>query len=224
MKKWIICFLGILLVFGLSACTSSNVNTQEAVIDNQPQENNSNKILIVYFSMPETSSSTDMSSEEENSTVVIDNEVMGNTQYFASIIQEYTQGTLFRIEPTTPYLTSHELLIDLASTEQKEEARPLIKNSIDNFEQYDIVFVGYPNWWGDMPMILYTFFDDYDFESKTIIPFNTHGGSGFSNTIETIKELEPAAIVSNQGLSISRNEIENSKSTITSRLDALAKN
>ena len=78
---------------------------------------------------------------------------------------------------------------------------------IENFDAYDVVFVGYPNWNSDLPNILYTFFDTYDFSGKTIVPFNTHGGSGFSGTRQTIQQLEPDAEML-EGLSISRSRID----------------
>lgn len=93
----------------------------------------------------------------------------------AYVIQENTGANIFRILPETPYPTDHSNLVDLAQDEQRNNARPKIKDEIENFSDYETVFVGYPNWWGDMPMILYTFFDTYDFSGKTIIPFNTHG-------------------------------------------------
>ena len=97
----------------------------------------------------------------------------------AYVIQENTGADIFRIEPETPYPTDHDTLVDLAAQEQEDNARPAIKGNIEDLGQYDTVFVGFPNWWGDMPMILYSFFDAYDFSGKTVIPFNTHGGSVF---------------------------------------------
>ena len=91
---------------------------------------------------------------------------------------------------------------------------------IENFDTYENIFVGYPNWWGDMPMILYSFFDEYDFSGKTIIPFNTHGGSGFSGTISTIKELEPNAEVLD-GKAISRNDIQDAEQEIVDWVNSL---
>lgn len=105
------------------------------------------------------------------------------------------------------------ILLIWRKTSKKNNARPKIKDEIENFSDYETVFVGYPNWWGDMPMILYTFFDTYDFSGKTIIPFNTHGGSGFSGTISTIRNLEPNATVKD-GKSISRNSIQNAEQEI----------
>ena len=86
----------------------------------------------------------------------------------------------------TAQVSDSNTLVDQAAEEQDNGARPAIKDTIENFDQYDTIFVGYPTWWSDMPMILYTFFDTYDFSSKNNIPFNTHDGSGFSNTISTI--------------------------------------
>ena len=77
-----------------------------------------------------------------------------------------------------------------------------------------MIFLGYPNWWGDMPQALYTFLEEYDFSGKTIIPFTTHGGSGFSRTISTIAELQPGANVVEQGLSISRNSVTDAQSDV----------
>ena len=153
--------------------------------------------------------------------MVINGEVLGNTQYMAMVIAENTGADLFRIEPEAPYTTDHSALVDQAKKEQTDEARPAIAAQIENPDQYDTIFVGYPNWWGDMPMILYTFFDEYDFSGKNIIPFNTHGGSGFSNTISTIKDLESGANVDEDGLSISRNNIQDAEADIISWLDGL---
>ena len=178
-----------------------------------------NKTLVAYFSMPETTDPDNMTQEEDNSTVVVNGEVLGNTQYVAYVIQENTGADIFRIEPETPYPTDHDTLVDLAAEEQDQAARPAIKNHIENLEQYDTIFIGYPNWWGDMPMILYSFFDEYDFSGKTIVPFNTHGGSGFSNTISTIAGLEPGANVNENGFTVSRNNVQEAESDIIAWLN-----
>lgn len=172
------------------------------------ETNTDKKSLVVYFSMPETTNPNNMTKEEDNSAVVIDGEVLGNTQYVAYVIQENTGADIFRIVPEKPYTTNHSDLVDLAKKEQNEDARPAIKEHIENLDEYDTIFIGYPNWWGDMPMILYTFFEEYDFSGKTIYPFNTHGGSGFSGTIRTIAELEPDADVYQNGLTISRDNVQ----------------
>ena len=132
---------------------------------------------------------------------------MGATEYVARVIQDNTGGDLFQIETEQTYPGTHDPLVDQAADEQDENARPALKTTIDNLDDYDVIFLGYPNWWGDMPMPLYTFLEAYDFSDKTIIPFNTHGGSRFSSTISTIEELQPNATVIEDGLTISRNDV-----------------
>ena len=100
-----------------------------------------------------------------------------------------------------------EELIDYAAQEQDENARPELTSHIENLDQYDTIFIGYPNWWADLPMAVYSFFDEYDFSGKTIIPFNVHNGSRFSRTIQTIEELEPDATVIEDGFTVSEQTV-----------------
>lgn len=189
--------------------------------ENSSEENSSDgKSLVVYFSMPETTKPDNMTEEEDNSTVVIDGKVLGNTQYMANVIAENKGSDIFRIEPVIPYPTDHDTLVEQAAEEQERNARPEIKDVVENIDDYDVIFVGYPNWWGDMPMILYSFFDEYDLSGKRIITFNTHGGSGFSETAETIRKLEPEASVE-EGLSISRDDIQNAEQEIIKWADKI---
>lgn len=212
MKKIISLFMALTMVLSLAACSTNQSISKSTPKESSSQTNKSTttpsntngKNLVVYFSMPDN---------VDDSTVVIDGETLGNTQYMAYVIQETIGADIFRIEPETPYPTDHDKLVDLAKEEQNDNARPKIKDRIENFDTYENIFVGYPNWWGDMPMILYSFFDEYDFSGKTIIPFNTHGGSGFSSTISTIKELELNATILD-GKSISRNDIEGAEQEI----------
>ena len=172
------------------------------------------KSLVVYFSMPETDNPQNMTREEENSTVVINGKVLGNTQYVAQLIQEMIDGDIFRILPQKPYPTDHRTLVDLAREEQEQDARPAIAGKLEAPEAYDTIFIGYPNWWGDMPMILYTFLEQYDFSGKTLVPFCTHGGSGFSRTIQTIQAKQPGATVIREGYSLSRSRMERAPSGV----------
>lgn len=219
MKKIISLFMVLTMVLSLAACSTNQSPGESTPEESSSQTNESTptpsntngKNLVVYFSMPDN---------VDDSTVVIDGETLGNTQYMAYVIQETVGADIFRIEPETPYPTDHDELVDIAREEQSNNARPAIKDTIENFDTYENIFVGYPNWWGDMPMILYSFFDEYDFSGKTIIPFNTHGGSGFSGTISTIKELEPNAEVLD-GKSISRNDIQDAEQEIVDWVNSL---
>lgn len=150
------------------------------------------KALVVYFSVPETDG-VDASSGA--SRLISDGEVMGNTQYIASVISEATKSDLFEIKTVHKYPGSHKALIDAAKAERDKNARPKLATHIRDLNNYDVVFVGFPNWWYDMPMPLYSFFDEYDFSGKTVVPFCTHGGSRFSAVIKTIRGLEPKATV-----------------------------
>lgn len=235
MKKLTALIMSLLVMASLVACGSHEASApvssehefskservQTSEPENEVPQISDNSTLVVYFSMPETTDPDNMTEEEANSTVVVNGQVLGNTQYVAYVIQENTGADIFRIEPTVPYPTEHDTLVELAAEEQDNNTRPAIKESIENLEQYDTVFVGYPNWWGDMPMILYSFFDQYDFSGKTIIPFNTHGGSGFSNTISNIAALEPNAQVNEDGFSVSRNNVQEAEPDIIAWLHDL---
>lgn len=179
------------------------------------EENENSNILIAYFSVPEDIDTNGIDADSGASVVVKDEEVLGNMEYMALTIQDAISGDLFRIETKEAYPLDHEPLVDQAAEEQDENARPELATHIENPEQYDTILLGYPNWWGDMPQPLFTFLEEYDFSEKTIIPFNSHGGSGFSNTIEEIKELQPDANISDEGLSISRDKVADSVQDVT---------
>ena len=199
-----------------SAEKSSDINSSSNAVTEAVQNNTDNEnILIAYFSVPENVATDGIDANSGASIVVKNKDVLGNMQYMAMTIQEAIGGELFRIETKEKYPLEHETLVNQAKEEQNEEVRPELATHIENVEQYDMIFLGYPNWWGDMPQPLYTFLEEYDFSGKTIIPFNSHGGSGFSNTIEEIKKLQPNATVKDDGLSISRNDVADSEQEIT---------
>ena len=175
------------------------------------------KSLVVYFSVPETDG-VDASSGA--SRILSDGKVMGNTQYVAVIISEATGSDLFEIKTVHTYPGSHKALIDAAKVEIDNNARPKLATHIKNLKDYDVVFVGFPNWWYDMPMPLYSFFDEYDFGGKTVIPFCTHGGSRFSGAIKTIRELEPKATVLD-GYAIARDRVPESKDGVLKWLEKI---
>ena len=167
-------------------------------------------MLIAYFSR----------AGENYSVGVIEK---GNTELLAEIVAEETGGDLFRIEPVQEYPAGYEECKDVATQERNDNARPEIKNEIENFDSYDVIFVGYPIWWGDMPMIMYSFLESYDFSGKTIVPFNTHEGSGQAGTVTSIREECPNATVlggfSVRG-SVAQNNGESSRAVVQSWLDS----
>lgn len=213
------------LTISLSACgTSDNIEngqaegqtansgeSQETLIE----ENNASEetegagatagsnILIAYFTAAENSG---VDAEASASYSTVDGENVGRLRAIAEMIQENVGGELFSIQTEETYPVGIDEVIDQAADEQSEDARPALSTHIENLDDYDTIFVGYPNWWADMPKPLYTFFDEYDFSGKTIVPFNTHNGSGLSGTVGTIEELEPDATVT-EGFTISERNV-----------------
>ena len=208
-KKTAVIFLTGLMIFTMSEYFVNAADTSAK------EENENSNILIAYFTVPEDIDTNGIDADSGASVVVKDEEVLGNMEYMALTIQDAIGGDLFRIETKEAYPLDHEPLVDQAAEEQDENARPELATHIENPEQYDTILLGYPNWWGDMPQPLFTFLEEYDFSGKTIIPFNSHGGSGFSNTIEEIKELQPDANISDEGLSISRDKVADSVQDVT---------
>lgn len=217
MKKWIF-IAGAAIVaacLAVTCCFASGEETKaiaETAVLAQPQKAlaQDGKVLVVYFSVPETDG-VDASSGA--SRVIADEKLQGNTQYVASVIQQLTGGELFEIKTVHTYPGSHKELIDAAKKENEDNARPKLATHITDLNDYDVVFIGFPNWWYDMPMPLYTFFDEYDFSGKTIVPFCTHGGSRFSQAVQTIRKLEKEATVLD-GYAISRDRVGESKPNV----------
>lgn len=122
---------------------------------------------------------------------------IGNTEVIAKIIQQNTEGDLFHIGTVKSYPEGYHETTDVAKKELNSDARPELTNSVSYMDSYDVVFLGYPNWWGTMPMAVVTFLESYDFSGKTIIPFCTHEGSGLGRSVEDIRRLCPKAEVEN---------------------------
>lgn len=175
-------------------------------------------ILIAYFGVPETDGTDTVANA---SRVATEDGVVGNTQFIAQAIQQAVGGDLFAIETVQEYPGTHDPLLEFAYNELREDARPELASQIENLDQYDVIFLGYPNWNADLPMPLYTFLEQNDFSGKTIIPFTTHGGSGLSRTVQTIQELQPDATVVEDGLSISRNSVPDAEGAVTEWISGL---
>lgn len=122
-------------------------------------------------------------------------------------MQAATGVDLFSIQTSVDYPGDIDELIDYASSEQEEDVRPELTSHIENLDDYDTVFIGYPLWWYDLPQVMDSFFDEYDFSGKTLIPFDVHNGSRLSDTVETIQELEPDARVITDGFAISQSTV-----------------
>lgn len=131
----------------------------------------------------------------------------GNTQIVAEMIAGETGADLFHIERKEAYPSTYNDLLSAAQDELKNNSRPELSASVDGWDNYDTIFLGYPIWWGDMPMPVYTFLESYDFSGKTVIPFDTNGGSGLADTVSAITKACPGATVKD-GLAVSGKEAQ----------------
>ncbi len=138
---------------------------------------------------------------------------IGNTEVAAGIIRELTDGELFKLEQVQAYSKDYNECIAEAQADQKRNARPELKRYPDTIEGYDTIYLGFPNYWGTMPMAVFTFLEHFDFDGKIIKPFCTHEGSGMGNSVNDIKRLCPGAKVE-KGLAIRGSSVKNSKKDI----------
>lgn len=175
-------------------------------------------ILVAYFTAAENSGVDAVSSA---SVTMIDDEPYGVSQAVANMIAEETGGDLFSIQTNVVYPADINELIDYVAEEQDEGVMPELTTHIENLDDYDTVFIGFPIWWYDMPQVMYSFFDEYDFSGKTIIPFTVHNGSRLSGTPATIQELEPDAVVIEDGFSVSQGNAADAAADVAKWLDEL---
>ncbi len=145
---------------------------------------------------------------------------VGNTEVAAKMIQQLTGSDMFRIDTIQTYPADYYETTDVAKQELYQNARPELSGQMDNMADYGVIYLGYPNWWGTMPMAVFTFLEKYDFTGKTIIPFCTHEGSGIGRSVTDIARLCPAATVA-QGLAIRGGEAKTAQNRITEWLRKL---
>lgn len=242
-KKWGVYLMGVVLAVHTAGCGSTEPpagNRSEPPVSDEAEQNgvgnqednmsaedraqmetadtDGSNILIAFFTAGENS---DVDVVSSASVTTVDGEAKGRLRAVADMIQTQTGGTLFSIQTSVDYPGDGGALIDYAAEEQEEDARPELTSHIENPDDYDVIFVGYPTWWYDMPQALYSFFDEYDFSGKTIIPFNVHNGSRFSGTIETIQDLEPDAEVITDGFTVSERDVAGAAGDVADWLGGL---
>ena len=178
-------------------------------------------LLVAYFSYAENAALPDDVDASASASIQPWNGALtGNTGVVADMIAQATGADLFSIRTVEQYPDTYDATIDQGQQEQSEGARPELATHLENLDSYDTIFLGFPHWWGDMPMAVYTFLDEVDLSGKTVIPFVTSGGSGFSNTISTIQQMEPQATVQ-EGLSIGASSATGAQQQVESWLSEL---
>ncbi|MDD3338087.1 MAG: flavodoxin [Lachnospiraceae bacterium] len=203
MKKVITVMIMVFSIVTLVGCGSATNNTppaESSATDTATVQKTENRIL-----KDSSDSSSENSTSDSGSKILVayfsragenynvGTVEKGNTQIMAEMIAEETGGTLFKVETVTPYPSSYDECTDVAKQEQNDNARPELKEAVDDFDDYDTIILGFPIWWGDMPMAMYTFLESYDFSGKTVLPFNTHEGSGEAGTTGKIQSALPQA-------------------------------
>lgn len=225
------------LILSLSACRSTSENAagtssalasesqvvvassgSTSAVNTAPKENTKtgSKVLIVYFAVAENGTA-----DAVTSASLLPGSRLGLIRTIADDIKNGTGGDMFSIQTDVDYPSDINTLIDFAAKEQKDNARPKLTTHIENLDQYDTIFIGYPLWWYDLPQVMYSFFDEYDFSGKTIIPFCTHNGSRFSGTIGTIRKLEPKANVMDNGFTVNQSDVAGAAKDVAAWLKKL---
>ena len=214
MKKILSLLLAMTLAFSLAACGGQDASLGGSGVS--VEEAGASEVA----SQP-TGTETSVETEEtagEGGTLVAYFSWSGNTERMAQIIAEQTGGSLFEIEPATPYTDDYDTLLDIARQEQSDNARPELAAQVEDWDSYDVVFVGYPNWWSDAPMAVYTFLESYDWTGKTLIPFNTSASGGFGRSLSGIEESAAGAEILD-GLDLTESELSDGESGVSGGLD-----
>lgn len=148
----------------------------------------------------------------------------GNTRELANMIAEQTGGAMFRIVPEEAYASDFNGCADRAQTELRNGTRPPLSSHIDKdvMAEYDVIFIGFPIWWYDLPMPVWTFLEEYDLSGKTIIPFFSHNGSSSgASSISTVKRLCPDSTVADDYLSVRGSSVSDAESQVTEWINKL---
>lgn len=186
MKKILTKLLILILMLGISGCQSpSDVTLNES----------SAKVLIAYYDP----NSLDLSNATDETKI--------STQEVARLITKNIDSDLFQIETKQSYPTDYEELYNRVKTEQEENTLPELLKTVDNFEQYETIILGFPNWLNDLPMAIYSFLDEYDFGAKTVIPFVTYENDELESMVSAISNVQPGALVQDNGLSLNQDNV-----------------
>jgi flavodoxin len=220
MKRKTVLFLVIMLVLALvvSGCTTSsnrqnNENTLVQALQS-PVQNSTPALNVV------TTKETNISGTGGEKILVAYFSHSGNTRVIANQIHDRVGGDIFEIKTVDTYPQDYEAVKAVAMKELNEGSRPSLATHVDNMDSYDVVFVGYPIWWGTMPTPVESFLTGYNLSGKTIVPFSTHEGSGLGSSVRDIKALCPQSTV-REGLAIRGGSVNTAQDQVTSWLQGM---
>ena len=179
------------------------------------------KVLIAYFTWAENTHVEDPSAVDVDATTSASVLPPGNTAKLAGWIQEQVGGDLFSILVEDPYSSDYDQCLERASDEKAENARPALVSHVEDMEQYDTIFLGFPNWWYTVPMPLLTFLEEYDFSGKTVIPFCAHGTGGLAGSIQAIENALPESAALLEPIGVYRPDVDSAQPVINQWLESL---
>ena len=190
------------------------LNTDPPTVSQSSGETGNSNILIAYFTWADNTVVEDPSSVDVDATTSASVLAPGNAAKLASWIQQEVGGDLHSIVVEEPYSSDYDQCLDRAADEKAENARPALASHVDNMEDYDIVFLGFPNWWYTLPMPVLTFVEEYDWSGKTVVPFVTHGTGGLSSTIRDLTAALPEDVTILEPIDVYRPEVDDSQSAV----------
>lgn len=229
MKKFLSMLLTFTMLFTLAACGASGEQSGSSALPADASSQSEEITLPVSSEQPvespngnesSTNPSAEIPVEDGDKTLIAYFSWSGNTENLAEMIQKVTGGDLFAIETETPYTDDYDALVDQAKQEQADNIRPALAAQVENMDDYDTVFIGYPNWWSDVPMAVLTFLESYDWNGKTIIPFCTSGGGGFGNGIDSIEAATEGATIL-EGFHVGGSSVDGAADDVATWLDGL---
>lgn len=242
MKRISALVLTLVLVLSLAACGGSggapdieaqggatgpdNTNTSQTGRPSTPIQTSdpsadAPNILIAYFTWADNTVVDDPDSIDVDATTSASVLSPGNAAKLAAWIQQEVGGDLHSIRVTEPYSSNYDACLDRAAEEKADNARPALTSHVENFEDYDVIFLGFPNWWYTLPMPVLTFVEEYDWSGKTVIPFVTHGTGGLSGTIRDLTAALPDDAAILDAIGVYRSDVDSSQSAVRDWLKEL---
>lgn len=178
-------------------------------------------ILIAYFTWAENTYVADPSAVDVDATTSASVLIPGNTARLAAWIEEYTGGDIFSIRVAEPYSSDYDECLDRAADEKAANARPELVGHVENMDDYDIVFLGFPNWWYTAPMAIFSFIEEYDLSGKIIVPFCAHGTGGLASSIRDITRALPDDVTVLDAIGIYRPNVSTAEEAVDEWLEEL---
>lgn len=219
-KKMFMVEISIFMVLTLGACGNADFPAEENADGDSLLENKTEPASKTTDGESGESNSEKTDADSESAVLIAYFSWSGNTRQLAEVIQEQTGGDLFEIIPETPYTDDINELSGIALQEQRDNIRPEISSVVEDMSQYEIVFIGFPNWWNNMPMPVFTFLDEYDFSGKTVIPFTTYGNGVWGKSVDSIRDtLANATIL--DGLAIQEHKLQDASTEVSEWLQGL---